>query len=287
MTALRTLSAEPQLAFRRFLKGVPWPVYGLLAMAFVDAAAGQSYTFTTPVSGGSEVDLSFGAGSSGGMVTSFGTLNETLYYDPLAQTLRQVGSVSLAPSNGSFPIQWFAWPGPPASAPTGTASLVIGDGTGRLAFDTGIQPISPGSDQYYWTLTLPVSGACTVVNGGQTNSGSVDFSFELGLGTEILSQTSSNLIVSEFVPGGAGGTYGGHGATEVANIGGIALFDGSGDNTYQYSWNIGSVSAVPAPEPGSLALLGLGAAMAAILVKAKGRKKRKADSCRKKMKADF
>lgn len=63
------------------------------------------------------------------------------------------------------------------------------------------------------------------------------------------------------------------GRMQVLAVGGTAHYNGTQDNTYYYSWNLGSVTAVPTPEPGSLVLLGLGGALLALLLKAEGRKK--------------
>ena len=231
----------------------------LLSVILTNEAGAQIYTLSAPVSGRSEVDLSFGPGSSGSMRTSFGTLTETLYYDPFAQTLRQVGSVNLNPPSGSFSMEYFAWLGPSSSPPTGTAKLTIGLGTGLLTFDSGTQPVSPGANQCFWTLSLPVSGVCTIVNNGQTNSGLVNYSVDLSLATIVLSASPTNLVISESATAGA------IGATKVADVGGVALYNGTDDNIYYYSWNLGSVTATPTPEPGSLVLLGFGATMLAFL----------------------
>lgn len=242
----------------RLFRSLQWVGYGLLAIGSVSPALGQTYYFSAPISGWSEVDLSFGGGSSGGMVTTFGTLNETLFYDPSAQTLRQVGSISLSPISGSFTIE-----GGPffPSGLAGAANLTIGSGTGALAFDTGTQSAGPGTGQYDWSLTLPVSGFCTVVNNGQTNSGTVNYSVELDLATTVVSASPTNLFISESATAGA------IGADRVADVGGVDLYDGTEDNTYYYSWKLNPISATPAPEPGPLSLLGFGVVVMALRLK--------------------
>lgn len=245
------LNQRPGFQSRKVFRCISHVVSGVLAMVSAGPAAGQSYSFSAPLQGWSEVALSFGPGSVGSMVTTFGTLSETLYYDAATQTLRQVGSVSLSPSGGSFSIGWIQ---PPSPAATGAANLVIGGGTGQLNFDTGTQPAISGSngDSFLWTLELPISGLCSVINNGVTNTGALDYSVELNLITTILSASPTNLGLTEF------GAMSSGGAKKVAEVGGMALFDGSDDNTYHYSWNLSSATATSVPEPGSLAILGLG-----------------------------
>lgn len=224
-------------------------VFSLLIMAPLDVALGQIYSFSAPISGGTEVDLSFGTGSVGGGGTSFGTLNETLYYDPVAQTLRQVGSVTVNTVNIATPMYFVVYD--PRrfdghNPPTGTANLTIGDGSGIVSFDTGIQSITQSCD---WTLGVPVSGLCTFAYNGQTNSGPVNYSVNLYLDTQILSADSSSLTLSEGYNSFA--DYEAYAGT----VGGFDLYDGTDDGTYHYSWNVGPITALAVPEPGSSQLL--------------------------------
>jgi hypothetical protein len=228
--------------FRIFL-----PLVGsLLLVVSINRGMGQAYSFSAPISGRSDVALSFGTGSIGSGYTVFGILNETLYYDPTAQTLRQVGSVTLSPVSDAFSI-WCqsAYPDLP-NPPTGTANLTIGDGSGTLSFDTGVQNLSS-----YWELSIPVNGSCTVVYNGQTNSGPVNYSVNLTLSTQILSADPSSLVLSEGYDGFDDDE------TYVATIGGWELYDGTDDGTYHYSWNLNSVTATAVPEPDASMLLWL------------------------------
>ncbi len=225
-----------------------------------NGTAGQIYTFSAPISGATEVALSFGDGSIGGTGATFGTLNETLYYDAVAQTLRQVGSVSLSPAEALFPITVGAgWPGTPPY-PSATAHLTIGDGTGWLEFDSGTQSgiSSGGGESFGWTLNLPVNGPCTVVSGGVTNCGTLSYSYGLSLVTTISAAGATSLDVTEF------NVFGANAGLVVGDIGGWDLVNGSSDDTYEYSWDLSSLVATETPEPDGLMFLGLGAAMAAL-----------------------
>jgi len=213
-------------------------------MAVTSQGALQDYSFTAPISGYAEIDLSFGADSVGGGVTTFGTLTETLYYDPIAQTLRQVGSVSVSPSSISTTMTGgLFYPGL-----SGTANLTVGDGSGEISFDTGTQYINSYNGDVGWSLAIPISGTCAVDNNGRLTTGQVNYSENPYLITDLISESPSSLVLSEQDLTGA--SPGG----PVANIGGVTLFDGVSDNTYYYGWSVGQITATAVPEPDRLAL---------------------------------
>lgn len=117
-------------------------------------------------------------GGYGGFYASFGTLTETLYYDPVAQTFREVGSVTVAPSGGSFNI--YAGDGggiPPSPQIIGSASLTIGN-NGIWSFDRTYS-FAPGSYLAHTAgadIIMPVTG--TVTYEGKTYNGS--WGYDLG-----------------------------------------------------------------------------------------------------------
>jgi hypothetical protein len=198
-----------------------------------------TYAFSAPVSAHTTVALSFGSGSLGGeSQITFGTLNETLYYNPVAGTLRHVGSVTFDPTSVFFTIFGESF----YNNDTGTAFLVINGGNASLPFDSGTLPVNTG-----FLLSIPVTGLCTVVHNGQTNSGYLNYSFGIPINTHIYSATSNYLHISEFTAQGAG--LGGLAGT----IGGVQLYYGSGgDNTYYYSWSIDTFAGVATNLPPQL-----------------------------------
>lgn len=195
----------------------------------------QTYVFSAPISGFSEVDLSFGIGSSGVSRITFGTLNETLYYDPVAKTLRQVGSVTFTPASVEFSMS--------GQQPmfytnvSGTAFLTINEGNTNLLFDSGIQ-----TNFYTCSLNIPITGSCMVVQSNQTNSGPLSYSFDVPLLTSILSVTSTNMTISE------NQTVGFNMGSHVGTVGGVYLYDDTSDGTYYFRWQITNVIAVVPPQ---------------------------------------
>jgi hypothetical protein len=198
----------------------------------------QIYDYSGPVSGYTEVDLTpYGVGN-GGFSTTFGTLTETLYYDPVAQTLEEVGSVTVNPSTGSFNIAGsFIDPGD-----IGSATLTLGIG-GSFSFDHttfGVTPggggVSLGQDS---ELHVPVSGSG--IYNGQAFSGS--WNIDLLVAAEISSVSPTSLTFSE----GGAPNFSGVNATQGSYvIPGTNLKDAISDGTYYWSWETGGVAtAVP------------------------------------------
>lgn len=219
----------------------------LLCSALFPAAQisyGQIYSFSAPISGYTEVDLSFGPSSRGGQHVGFGTLSETLYYDSLAKTLRQVGSVTINPTVVSFPIS----DGGIYNA-SGSANLTVNGGSSSLNFDTGVQPLL--SSNSFFSISVAVNGTCDVVSSGQTNTAILNYSFVLPLETHIISATPTTLTLSESASMNA------LNATTVGSAGGFSLIDGTVDDTYFFIWTLNPTVATAVPEPGTFAILSL------------------------------
>ena len=217
----------------------------------------QTYSYSGPVSGWTEVDLTpSGYGDRGQFVTTFGTLTETLYYDPVAQTLREVGSVTVNPASGSFNIDGnsFVYP---YTWEYGSATLTVGN-NGSFSFDHTTFDVTPGGggiglSSQASELHVPVSGSG--IYNGQAFAGS--WNIDLLVGTEISALSRTSLTFSEFRASGAD-----HGVPVVP---GTDLCDAISDGTYYWSWGLDSAVATAVPEPNSLLLLGLGLSALAFL----------------------
>lgn len=217
-------------------------------------ADSQTYHFTAPISGFSGIALSFGSGGGGGSSMTFGTLDETLFYDPVANTLRQVGTVSIDESHFSFGINDGGFYG----GSYGNADLTV-TGGGTIAFDTGTLGHS-GPSSWLWDLKIPVTGTvsfhyygyqASLANPVIVDNAPISYSYALRLTTGILAATPESLTVSEqqFL-----GALKGSGVFGFPDI----LFDGAGDNTYHYAWQLPATTATVVPESSSLAILGCG-----------------------------
>ena len=218
----------------------------------------QTYFYSGPVSGYTEVDLSPNGYGSGGFNTFFGTLTETLYYDPVAQTLQEVGSVTVNPASGSFNIvgSSFVYP---YTGEYGSATVTVGN-NGSFSFDHTTSDVTPGGSgeggsSQALELHVPVSGSG--IYNGQAFAGS--WNIDLPVFARISALSPTSLTFSEFK---APLPFGFHGVPVVP---GTDLYDAISDGTYYWSWELDSAVATAVPEPNSLSLLGLGLSALAFL----------------------
>ncbi len=145
-------------------------------------AHAQVYQLTTPVSGyltmsAQDLDSNAPAGSSASGSLNFTSLTETVYYDPVGETLRQAGVLSYGNSSG-VTLQWQE----NQAGILGTVTVNLALVGGNLAFDTGLQSISYNgdADAYFASAPafcqgMPVSGCYSLVTGGQTYTGSFSY----------------------------------------------------------------------------------------------------------------
>jgi hypothetical protein len=195
----------------------------------------QTYHYSGPVDGYTEVDLSPGGFGTGGFVADFGTINETLYYNPVAQTLQQVGSITVIPSSGSFNITGSSF----TELGSGTATLTVGN-HGSFSFD-----VESALDEGI-NLLVPVSGFG--IFNGQPFSGEWDIVIPMAAQLDSVSPTSLLFDDSTFM----GAPYAGAGP-------GLGLEDGCSDGTYYCGFDLGVAEATAVPEESNtLSLIGFG-----------------------------
>jgi hypothetical protein len=133
-------------------------LFGILTIMGALAMNGRSqvYQFSTPISGGMGLTISDAngpSGSSGSISLTFTNLIETVYLDPVAETIRQVGTISYTPSAHNITIQETqsvsVFPNPPLNV-SGTVVVTVDLSDGKLSFDTGVKPITwSGTAQGY------------------------------------------------------------------------------------------------------------------------------------------
>jgi hypothetical protein len=244
-----------------------------MALGFLGTAHSQIYFISMPVNGYVQLAVEDAAGTTsayGSGSAGFGTLSDTVYLDLNADTIREVGSVSLG-GNCGFTFN----DGRIVAGSNGlqsvdanvTVNLTV---PSVLSFDTGVQPLLwvPAIQSYEFTATLgsvPVTGTYSVVTGGQTYTGSL--SYNLFTGMLLLFQQVSTSSYPAFIT--LTGLHGGelqHPGPQLVyftalNGLNIELQAGEQDGTYGYGWNLKpmEIEAELIPEPSSLALLALGA----------------------------
>src|SRR5258708_15903272 len=143
--------AKKMMKFSRILQVTATVLLGLGPVTGYSQT--QTYSYSGPISGYTEVNLTPSGFGQGGFIVNFGTITETLYYNPTAKTLREVGSVTVNPSSGSFNIY-----GPFFNPGSASANLTVGHNGGFL-FDDTFHFISPG--RFDSTLLVSCSGSGT------------------------------------------------------------------------------------------------------------------------------
>ena len=132
-------------------------------------------------------DLNGPSGSSGSFNFTFTNLTETVYLDPIAETIRQVGVISGTPTATTISIQETQsipgqFPNPPTNV-SGSVTVTLTP-TGRVVlFDTGPRSLTwnPASGAYTCDGNLHslsnFQGFYSLITGGQTNT--VSFNYDL------------------------------------------------------------------------------------------------------------
>ena len=156
------------------------------------AGHGQTYYLSTALTSGyygNAPSLPIqDADYSTNIIFTWNTLTETIYVDPVAQTIRQVGFASVAPSVSSFVFNETRqipgqFPNPPTNVQA-TVSVSLGFPGGGYSFDTGPQHIIWNTNAQAYTFnsdveTQPCSviGSYSLVTGNQTFAGTFSYTF--------------------------------------------------------------------------------------------------------------
>ena len=169
-------------------KSLHLAVLSLVCFAIPVAGHCQVYTLSTPISGWltmSAWDENGPAGSSGSFNYNFTNLTETVYLDPVAETIRQIAVISGTPTATNISIQETQsipgqFPNPPTNV-SGSVTVTLAPSGGALTYDTGPLPLTwnAGSGAYTFDGSVlswgNIVGSYSLVTGGQTNSGSFNY----------------------------------------------------------------------------------------------------------------
>lgn len=238
-----------------------------IELALPSTAHCQTYSYSGPVRGGFEMyvwdqNMLFSGGNFfGGTFCNFNTLTETVYLDPVAHTIRQVGFISVTPSGGT----WILDDSRHAGGITIPASLTLNLSVsgGGISFDTGTCPYRTFGDGYDITSEQGITdpqfiGSYSWTTGDQTYTGPLNY--QLGFGAvpydrfSIPDQTSLILMNPSCV--GAIGI----GLADVNAANGIELnlVTGGNDHASHFFWDATPITTMAVPEPGCISLFSLG-----------------------------
>jgi hypothetical protein len=225
-----------------FLLGFAIPVTGHCQTFYVDGGMSGGFTFTVS-------DGSFGSGGSTGAISYF---QETVFLDTIAGTIRQTGTVYLAASSATVRFQDTQqviqpFPNPPVTV-SGDLTVTLNFAGAVLPFDTGTQ--SASWDGYVYTFpgplpvyTLPMNGSYSLVTGGETYTGSFNYSLHTIMGWGV---DSSIFAFTQLDPTGYPDTIllSGNGVNRVMNTEQFVLAGGpsslTASNGYTLKFTLGS-----------------------------------------------
>ena len=122
------------------------------------------------------------------IMLTWNALSETIYLDPVAQTIRQVGFASVNASASNIVLNETRqvpgqFPNPPQTNVPATVTVNIGLVAGGFSFDTGPQPITWSDTAQAYTFDgsqasqpFLVTGSYSLLTGGQTLTGTFNYS---------------------------------------------------------------------------------------------------------------
>jgi hypothetical protein len=240
-------------------------------------------------------DLNSPAGSSGSFNYNFDTLTETIYLNPVAQTIREVGVISGTPSATQISFQdnqqiAGVFPNPPQNIP-GSVTVTLAPTGGGLSFDTGTQPVTwdSGIGAYTFNGDLGTigsfAGSYSLNTGGQTYSGSFTYGLTVqavrvpentsytfntvstinypnsltlsGLGTSLNAQQWNYWSLATPSPSLVPDVVANNGFDMELGVGVAAQYGSAYGEEFQ--WNSpGTITATMVPEPASVSLLAFG-----------------------------
>ena len=228
-------------------------------------AQDYAYQFTAPINGWFQQGAADPIGGASlrpwggiGNIFDFGILSETAYYNPISNTLQQIGYFTLDSTSfsGSFEddkeVDGSLVPG------TISVSYTLNNGNNIVSFDSGVESIG-ANPTLNWSI--PFSETITLATGGQdyvdTMSGTIPEANDI----TCISQFSPNSIVIsqgwENHTMNIGSQY--YANFDASDGWSGSIYDGIGDGTLPYYYSLAPVTALAVPEPACLMIFTIGA----------------------------
>jgi hypothetical protein len=239
-------------------------ILAAIFMCFAWSSSGQDYEyqFTAPITGQFQQGAADPRNSWQGIgqLFDFGTLTETLYYNPTANTLQQMGSFTLSATtfSGSFEDNKITSGGSLVPA-TVLVTYTLNNGNSTVSFNSGVLLV--GADPAM-NWSIPFTEAITVMTGGQSYdsvlSGNIS---EANTITSISEFTPGSVVISQGIPDSSVNIYDPNLVDTVNAADGWSanIYDAAGDGYLGESYYVNPVTAYAVPEPGTLIMFSAGA----------------------------
>jgi hypothetical protein len=233
--------------------------------SLVLSSQGQDYEyqFTAPIIGGFQQ----GAADPNlewrgiGYGFSFGTLSETAYYNPTANTLDQIGSFTLSATefSGSFQDNQEIPHSTTVVPATVSVVYILNGGNNTVSFNSGFLPVGENPAMNW---SIPFTESITVTTGGQNYtdvlSGSIP---EANTITSISQFSPESIVISQGYSSVSQNIFNPALRDQVIATDGWSenIYDAIGDGYLGETYNVSPVTASAVPEPGALILFPVGA----------------------------
>lgn len=235
------------------------------------------YQFTAPINGwfqqgAADPNLNWGGV---GYTFDFGTLSETVYYNPSADTLQQIGSFTLASTSFSGSFGDSRDFGGSQISGAVSVSYTLNNGNDIVSFNSGVQPVG-ANPTLNWSI--PFSETITLTTDGQnyqdTITGTIPEANDI---TSISQFTPNSIVVSQGyqnISKNIGSQY--HASFDATDGWSGNIFDGIGDASLPDYYYVAPTTAMAVPEPSSLMIFVLGALGLKLLVSRRARQRMEA-----------
>ena len=223
------------------------------------------YQFSAPINGWFEQGAADPIGGAGlrpwggiGNIFDFGTMSETVYYNPAANTLQQIGYFTLDSTgfSGSFEDDKYV----DGNLVPGVVSVsyTLNNGNNTVSFGSGAQPVG-ANPTLNWSI--PFSETISLATGGQDYVDTISGTIPEANDITCISQFSPNSIV---ISQGWENHTMNIGSQYYANFDASdgwtgTIYDGIGDGTLPYYYSLAPVTALAVPEPACLMIFTIGA----------------------------
>lgn len=219
-----------------------------------------AYQFTAPINGWFQQ----GAGDPSdnwkgvGYIFDFGTLSETVYYNPSANTVQQIGSFTLASTGFSGSFEDDRYIGGNLVPGMVSVAYTLNNGNDIVSFNSGVQQAGSNPTMNW---SIPFSETITLTSGGQeyvdTITGAIP---EANDATSISQFTPNSILISQGYQNFSMNIGDQYSANFNAPDGWSGpIYDDIGDGSLPYYYSVAPTMALAVPEPDSLMIFVFGA----------------------------